>query len=58
MVDLVYLGLRNRQIADRCGLAEGAVKIHIRSAYRKLGLRSRTELMIIRLGSQIDKITH
>ena len=50
IVELVCLGLRNRQIADRCTLAEGTVKIHLNSVYRKLGVSSRAELIVKREG--------
>ena len=50
IVELVCLGLRNRQIADRCNLAEGTVKIHLNSVYRKLRVSSRAELIVNREG--------
>ena len=50
IVELVCLGLRNRQIADRCTLTEGTVKIHLNSVYRKLGVASRAELIVKREG--------
>jgi DNA-binding NarL/FixJ family response regulator len=50
IVELVCLGLRNRQIADRCTLTEGTVKIHLNSIYRKLGVSSRAELIVKREG--------
>lgn len=55
IVDLVCLGLRNRQIADRCDLTEGTVKIHLNSIYRKLGLASRAELIVNREGMRSNK---
>ena len=36
-------GLTTRQIATRMGLSEDAVESHIKSLYRKLGVRSRTQ---------------
>ncbi|WP_295491805.1 response regulator transcription factor [Sphingorhabdus sp. EL138] len=50
IVELVCLGLRNRQIADRCALTEGTVKIHLNSVFRKLGVASRAELIVKREG--------
>ena len=50
IVELVCLGLRNRQIADRCDLTEGTVKIHLNSIYRKLRISSRAELIVNREG--------
>lgn len=55
IVDLVCLGLRNRQIADRCNLTEGTVKIHLNSVYRKLGVASRAELIVSREGMRASK---
>lgn len=55
IVDLVCLGLRNRQIADRCNLTEGTVKIHLNSIYRKLGVASRAELIVNREGMRANK---
>lgn len=55
IVDLVCLGLRNRQVADRCDLTEGTVKIHLNSIYRKLGVASRAELIVNREGMRSNK---
>lgn len=46
VVDLVVKGLRNREIAGRLGIAEGTVKVHLHKVYEKLGVGSRTELVI------------
>lgn len=58
IVDLVCLGLRNRQIADRCDLTEGTVKIHLNSVYRKLGVASRAELIVSREGMRSAASKH
>ena len=50
IVEPVFLGLRNRQIPDRCNLPEGTVKIHLNSVYRKPGVGSRAELIVKREG--------
>jgi two-component system, NarL family, nitrate/nitrite response regulator NarL len=55
IVDLVCLGLRNRQIADRCNLTEGTVKIHLNSIFRKLGIASRAELIVNREGMRSNQ---
>jgi two-component system, NarL family, nitrate/nitrite response regulator NarL len=55
IVDLVCMGLRNRDIATRCDLAEGTVKIHLNSIFRKLGLASRSELIVHRGGMRKSK---
>ena len=39
-------GLRNRQIAERLGIAEGTVKLHLHTVYTKLGVDGRTALLV------------
>ena len=46
VVDHVVQGLRNRDIANLLGIAEGTVKVHLHKVYEKLGVSSRTELVI------------
>jgi two-component system nitrate/nitrite response regulator NarP len=46
VVGLVVQGLRNREIASMLGIAEGTVKVHLHKVYEKLGVGSRTELVI------------
>ena len=63
IVELVCLGLRNRQIAERCDLTEGTVKTHLNSIFRKLGVASRAELIVGREGMRAatkpgSKTTH
>jgi two-component system nitrate/nitrite response regulator NarL len=43
---LVSNGLRNKDIAERLGIGEGTVKIHLHHAYEKLGVDSRLELAV------------
>lgn len=47
IVALVRRGLRNREIAEELGLTEGTVKVHLHKIFEKLGLRSRTELILL-----------
>lgn len=47
LVRLVGQGLRNREIADQCGLTEGTVKIHLHHVFTKLGIRSRSQLILM-----------
>jgi DNA-binding NarL/FixJ family response regulator len=46
IVELVCSGMRNREIADCLSLTEGTVKVHLHNVYRKLGVNSRSELII------------
>ncbi len=51
---LIRAGLRNREIAARCGLTEGTVKVHLHSIFQKLGIKSRSELIIMMLSIDSD----
>lgn len=44
---LVQRGLRNKEVAEELGLTEGTVKVHLHKVFEKLGLRSRTELILL-----------
>lgn len=43
---LVARGMRNREIAEELGMSEGTVKAHLSSVFEKVGVSSRTELMV------------
>jgi DNA-binding NarL/FixJ family response regulator len=43
---LAAAGFRNREIAERLGLSPKTVEWTLTRVYRKLGLRSRTELAV------------
>jgi DNA-binding NarL/FixJ family response regulator len=43
VMELLGLGSRDREIAERLTVAESTVKKHVRSILRKLGVRNRTE---------------
>jgi DNA-binding NarL/FixJ family response regulator len=43
VLDLIAIGLTNREIGERLYLGPDAIKKHARSLYRKLGVRNRTE---------------
>lgn len=46
LVELVRLGLRNREIAARLEITEGTVKIHLHHIYKKLKVENRLQLMV------------
>ena len=43
---LAMSGLRNKAIACELHLCEGTVKIHLHNIFRKLGVKSRTALLV------------
>lgn len=49
VLGLLTAGLTNRAIADRLGIREVTVKLHLRGVFRKLGARNRTQAMKIAL---------
>lgn len=49
---LVQRGLRNKEIADELGLTEGTVKVHLHKVFEKLGVRSRTDLILLAQGRE------
>ena len=51
VVRAVAQGLRNREIAERLGIAEGTVKLHLHTIYSKLQVDGRTAL-IVKLNSK------
>ena len=46
VVRAVAGGLRNREIAEKLGIAEGTVKLHLHTIYTKLNVDGRTALII------------
>lgn len=46
VVALITQGLSNQEIADRCFLSINSVKTYIRTAYRKMGVSSRSQAVI------------
>lgn len=47
VVRLVATGLRNREIAERLGVSEGTIKIHLHNVYEKLQVDGRLELALL-----------
>jgi DNA-binding NarL/FixJ family response regulator len=41
VIELIRVGLRNKQIARQFSISEKTVKVHLNNIYRKLGLQNR-----------------
>jgi two-component system nitrate/nitrite response regulator NarP len=46
VVGLVLRGMRNKDIASELRIGEGTVKVHLHNIFEKIGVASRTELVI------------
>ena len=46
MVGLIVAGLTNEEIAARCHLSANSVKKYVRTAYRKMGVRTRVQAVL------------
>jgi DNA-binding NarL/FixJ family response regulator len=46
IIKLVANGCSNKQIADKCFISEGTVKVHLHNIYDKLGIKNRVELSL------------
>jgi DNA-binding NarL/FixJ family response regulator len=46
IVRMVATGARNKEIAEKLGISEGTVKMHLHTTYEKLGISGRLELSI------------
>jgi DNA-binding NarL/FixJ family response regulator len=44
VADHVAAGLQNKEIAEKLGIADGTVRIHIHNVFKKLGIQNRVEL--------------
>ena len=44
VADHVAAGLQNKEIAEKLGIANGTVRIHIHNVFKKLGIQNRVEL--------------
>lgn len=47
IVEGAAAGLRNRQIAERLGISEAAVKVYLHRVFDRLGVSNRTELALL-----------
>jgi DNA-binding NarL/FixJ family response regulator len=46
IVRMVAGGLGNKELAERLGVSEGTIKIHLHNIYKKLKVHSRLELVL------------
>lgn len=44
IAECVASGLQNKEIAERLGIADGTVRIHVHNIFKKLGIQNRVEL--------------
>lgn len=51
VLEMASYGLTNMQIASRLSVSVHAVKFHLAAVYRKLGVRNRTEAVVVFLTS-------
>ena len=51
VLEMASYGLTNMQIASRLSVSVHAVKFHLAAVYRKLGVRNRTEAVVLFLTS-------
>jgi tripartite-type tricarboxylate transporter receptor subunit TctC/DNA-binding CsgD family transcriptional regulator len=49
IVDLISLGLSNKEVGRQLDLQEGTVKVHLHNIYTKIGVANRTALTVWRL---------
>ena len=57
VLELAAGGLTNAEIAARMQLTVHAVKFHLASIYRKLGVANRTEAVAVFLRSSANKVS-
>jgi DNA-binding CsgD family transcriptional regulator len=53
VLSMTSLGLTNQQVADRLNVTVHAVKFHLASSYRKLGVTNRTEAAVVYLRGEL-----
>jgi two-component system nitrate/nitrite response regulator NarL len=51
----IFQGLANKQIADRIGISEGAIKGSMRQLFQKLGVRTRAQVVKVALEQYRDQ---
>ena len=57
VVDLLLLGMSNKQIALALGVSVRTVEFHLKNIYIKMQVASRVEL-VLKLGRSIEDISH
>lgn len=50
---LVARGLSNNEIADRLGITEGTVKLHVYQIFKRMKVRNRVQVAIKRRGHHV-----
>ncbi|HXV29442.1 MAG TPA: response regulator transcription factor [Sinorhizobium sp.] len=58
ILDLICTGSQNKIIADRLGLSENTVKVHVRNIYKKMNVHNRTEAASRCFRSETDLAPH
>ena len=53
-------GLSNRDVGQRLNLTEGTVKVHLHNIYQKLGVKTRTALVVLAYAehASVSPLTH
>ena len=54
IVSLVGDGLKNREIADRLGVAEKTIKGHLTNIFLKVGVQDRLELALLAIRTHLS----
>ena len=49
-------GLSNRQIADSAQLSENTVKFHLKNVFRKLGVKHRTQAVLVAISREAVEV--
>jgi DNA-binding CsgD family transcriptional regulator len=58
VLEMTSAGRTNSEVAERLNLTVHAVKFHLRSVYRKLGVANRTEAAVVYLTSRDGEERH
>ena len=55
VVELLEVGLSNKEIARRLSISEGTVKLHLHAIYQRLGISTRGKLIAFFFGRKPDE---